>query len=213
MKNLLTPEVSGQIKNVLENMDNPIKIILFTSPDSETSEPTLQLLHEVSVLNEKITFLERTLTDDVIEAQKYGVVLAPTFVILDQNDNFKNFRFNGIPAGHEINSLITAIIDGSTTQPFFDAKTLKRISKIDKDINIKVFVTLSCPHCPGAVSSAFRLAMSNPNITADAYEAETFGELSMKYNVSSVPKIIINDKYEFLGNQPIEAFLAEIEKV
>ncbi|MFA7417478.1 MAG: thioredoxin family protein, partial [Acholeplasma sp.] len=69
------------------------------------------------------------------------------------------------------------------------------------------------PHCPGAVSNAFRLAMSNPKITADAYEAQTFGEISVKYNVSSVPKIIINDKYEFLGNQPIEAFLKEIERV
>ena len=76
-----------------------------------------------------------------------------------------------------------------------------------------MFVTLSCPHCPGAVSNAFRLAMTNPNITADAFEAQTFNELSMKYNVSSVPKIIINDQYEFLGNQPIDAFLAEIEKV
>ena len=46
------------------------------------------------------------------------------------------------------------------------------------------------------------------------YEAETkFESLSLKYNVSSVPKIIINDKYEFLGNQPIEAFLNEIEKI
>ena len=213
MKSLLTPDVAGQIKEVLKMMENPIKVILFTSHECESCEPTLQLLEEVSALNDKITFVERTLEDDKVEAEKYNVTLAPTFVILDQNNNFRNFRFNGIPAGHEINSLISALIDSASTKPFFDEKTLARLSKIDKDVNIKVFVTLSCPHCPGAVSSAFRLAMTNPNITADAYEAQTFSDLSMKYNVSSVPKIIINDKYEFLGNQPIEAFLNEIEKI
>jgi len=213
MKSLLTPEVSGQIKDVLKMMENEIQVILFTKNDCETCEPTLQLLEEVSVLNDKITFTERSLTDDQEQAKAYGVTLAPTFVILDKDNNFRNFRFNGIPAGHEINSLITALIDTAASKPFFDEKTLERLSKIDKDINIKVFVTLSCPHCPGAVSNAFRLAMSNPKITADAYEAQTFGEISVKYNVSSVPKIIINDKYEFLGNQPIEAFLKEIERV
>jgi glutaredoxin-like protein len=213
MKNLLPPEVALQIKEILKMMQNPIKVILFTAPDCETCESTLQLLKEVSVLNEKISFEEKSLFEDETEAKMYDVVHAPTFVILDQNNNFKNFRFNGIPAGHEINSLITALIDSSSSNPLFDEKILERLSKINKDIHIKVFVTLSCPHCPGAVSNAFRLAMTNNNIKADAYEAQTFYELSMKYNVSSVPKIIINDIYEFLGNQPIEAFLNAIEKI
>lgn len=213
MKNLLPPEVALQIKEILKMMQNPIKVILFTAPDCETCESTLQLLKEVSVLNEKISFEEKSLFEDETEAKMYDVVHAPTFVILDQNNNFKNFRFNGIPAGHEINSLITALIDSSSSNPLFDEKILERLSKINKDIHIKVFVTLSCPHCPGAVSNAFRLAMTNSNIKADAYEAQTFYELSMKYNVSGVPKIIINDKYEFLGNQPIEAFLNAIEKI
>ena len=43
-------------------------------------------------------------------------------------------------------------------------------------------------------------------------EANTFPAVSKKYNVSGVPKIIINEKFELLGNQPLEAFLNEIEK-
>ncbi len=43
-------------------------------------------------------------------------------------------------------------------------------------------------------------------------EAQTFYDLSDEYNVSSVPKIVINDIYEFVGNQPLEVFLEEIEK-
>jgi len=44
-------------------------------------------------------------------------------------------------------------------------------------------------------------------------EAETFGELSMKHNVSGVPKIVINDEHDLLGNQPIQEFLNTIESI
>ena len=89
----------------------------------------------------------------------------------------------------------------------------ERIMKIDKPINIKVFITLSCPHCPGAVQKAHKMALMNPMIQAEMIEAETFGELSMKHNVSGVPKIVINDQYDLLGNQTIQEFLNTMEKV
>lgn len=44
-------------------------------------------------------------------------------------------------------------------------------------------------------------------------EAQTFYHLSEQYNVSGVPKIVINEKHELLGNQPIEAFLSQLEKL
>lgn len=34
-----------------------------------------------------------------------------------------------------------------------------------------------------------------------------------KYQVSGVPKIVINDKEELLGNQPLQAFLDAMETV
>lgn len=93
----------------------------------------------------------------------------------------------------------------------YPASIVERIKKIDKPVNIKVFVTLSCPHCPEAVTNAHRLAMLNKNVTGEMIEAQTFYELSQQYNVSGVPKIVINDKYELIGNQPVEQFLKVIE--
>jgi alkyl hydroperoxide reductase subunit AhpF len=61
------------------------------------------------------------------------------------------------------------------------------------------------------VETAHRLAMLNPNIKGVMIEAQTFNEMSNKYKVSGVPKIVINDKHELLGNQPIEEFLNKIE--
>jgi predicted DsbA family dithiol-disulfide isomerase len=44
-------------------------------------------------------------------------------------------------------------------------------------------------------------------------ETSTFPQLAIKHNVSSVPKVVINDVYEFVGAQPINVFLDTIEKI
>ncbi len=150
---------------------------------------------------------------DVEDRAMYDISLTPSFVILDDQGNYKGVKFNGIPAGHEINSFVSALIEMSGIDTYYDDELKTVIKAIDKPVNIKVFVTLSCPHCPGAVQTAHRLAMLNPNIKAEMIEANTFQNTSAQYQVSAVPKIIINDKYELLGNHPVEAFLDEINKL
>jgi len=63
------------------------------------------------------------------------------------------------------------------------------------------------------VSTAHRLALESPHVRADMVDTGTFPQLAVKYDVSSVPKIVINEKHELLGAQPIEEFLKVIEKL
>ncbi len=212
MANLLPQEVSDKVKEILSTMVNPVTIVYFTDGKSPTVKETEQLLRETSLLSGKINLLVRDSVKDAEEAKKYDIQRVPSFVLLDQNLAYKGVKFNGIPAGHEINSYLSALLEMSGAASPLENDLSKRIQAIQKPIDIKVFVTLSCPHCPGAVQTAHRLAMENGNIKAEMIEAQSFPELSRKYNVSSVPKIVINDRYELIGNQPIEAFLAEIEK-
>ena len=214
MPTLLNAELQNQIREFLAPMKEKVTLVLFTQDSPcETCTETRQLLSEISSLNDKITFVEKDLYEDIKETDLYGITLTPSFVMLDSEGQYRGVKFNGIPAGHEINSFLSAIIDMSGVDFGFDKKTIERIKKIDKKVNIKVFVTLSCPHCPGAVMSAHRLAMLNPNIEGEMIEAQTFYNLSEQYNVSGVPKIVINEKHELLGNQPIEAFLNQLENL
>ena len=170
-------------------------------------------MQEVEELSDKIHLERYDLDKDTELAEKYGVEMVPSIVLLDSNKNYRGIKFNGIPAGHEINSFIPALLEVSGNESELPKELEERIMKIDKPINIKVFITLSCPHCPGAVQKAHKMALMNPMIQAEMIEAETFGELSMKHNVSGVPKIVINDQYDLLGNQPIQEFLNTMEKV
>ena len=56
------------------------------------------------------------------------------------------------------------------------------------------------------------LAMANEHITADAIDATEFPDLARKYQVMSVPKIVINDRVEFTGAQPEASFLDAIQR-
>lgn len=212
MERLLNEEVKTTLKSVLSEMVDDVYVKVYVSDlTCDTCQETHQLLDEMSELTDKLKYeLIETKREPSLGAD-YGIVRYPTIVLLDKNQEDKGVRFNGIPAGHEINSLLAALIDMSGKSMDLDEKTKEAIKAIDKETNIKVFVTLSCPHCPGAVTTAHRIAMLNPLVTAEMVEAQTFGELSMKHNVSSVPKIVINDKFDFVGNQPMEVFLNTIQ--
>jgi predicted DsbA family dithiol-disulfide isomerase len=56
------------------------------------------------------------------------------------------------------------------------------------------------------------MAIENANITADTVECMEMPDLAEKYDVSGVPKIVVNDKVEFLGAQPEPVFLKHVLK-
>lgn len=210
---MLNEALEKQLKDVFESMVNEVTLALFTQEgECYSCKETENYMSELSQLTPKLKLKNYDLNMDNELARKYKVEMAPSIVLLDSNDEYKGIKFNGIPAGHEINSLIPAILEVSGAVSEVQKELQDEVDKIKNPVNIKVFVTLSCPHCAGAVQKAHKLALMNKNIDAEMIEAETFGELSDRFNVSSVPKIVINDKYEFVGNQPIQVFLSEISK-
>jgi glutaredoxin len=66
-------------------------------------------------------------------------------------------------------------------------------------VHIQVFVSLTCPHCPVAASIAHKLAIESDMITADVIDSSEFATLAQKYSVIGVPKIVINEKVDFVG--------------
>jgi hypothetical protein len=56
--------------------------------------------------------------------------------------------------------------------------------------------------------------MASPMVTSTAVEAREFSEMAGRYDVYSVPKIVINDIYAFVGGLPegdfIDAVLSSV---
>jgi hypothetical protein len=56
------------------------------------------------------------------------------------------------------------------------------------------------------------MAIANSHIVADVVEVSEFPDLAQRYMVRGVPKTVINDSVEFLGNVPEETFVEHIQR-
>jgi predicted DsbA family dithiol-disulfide isomerase len=59
---------------------------------------------------------------------------------------------------------------------------------------------------------AHKFAIESPRITADVIEVGEFPDMIQRYQVSGVPKIVINETIQFVGAQPANVFLDAIRK-
>ena len=57
---------------------------------------------------------------------------------------------------------------------------------------------------------AQHMAIASERVTATAIDASEFPELARAYQVSGVPKIVINDRVQFEGALPESEFLAAV---
>jgi len=66
------------------------------------------------------------------------------------------------------------------------------LKEYDRPVEIAVFITATCPHCPKAVRAAIALALTGRQVTAAIVDAEVCPELAGSYNIRSVPTTMIN---------------------
>jgi len=165
--------------------------------DCETCDIARQLLEEVAALSDKITFEAYDYQKDRDQVEKYKIDKVPALVIEGEKDF--GIRFYGVPSGYEFNSLLNAMENVSRGSIELPGVIREDLDKINKDIHVQVFVTPTCPHCPNAVKTAQNFAMYSSRIKADMVEISEFPDLAQKYQVMSVPKIVINEKIDFVG--------------
>lgn len=184
-------------KDFMEKLVDPVRIVMFTQEfECRYCSDTRKLAEEIATLSDKITtevydFVDGTKVDE------YKIERIPALAIIGKKDY--GVRIYGIPYGYELQTLIEAIVNVSRGKTDLSDKTKQILSDVKSPVHIKVFVTLTCPHCPAAAAVAHKLAIESDMVKADVIETSEFPDLAMKYNVIGVPKIIINETIEFVG--------------
>ncbi|MCH4887666.1 glutaredoxin [Acidaminobacter sp. JC074] len=210
---LFNEDVKKQLTDIFEGLNKPVNMVLFTDEaDCDTCKETTEFMKEMESLSDKIGLELYDVKKDTEKAKLYKVDKAPGIVLLDEERNDFGMVFSGIPAGHEINSFISGLMEVSGSGETLPQEVVDQLNTLDKPVKIKVFVTLACPHCSGAVSKAHKLAYENENIEAEMIECSTFPELASQYNVQGVPKIVFNETEELIGNQPFDQFVDAVMK-
>lgn len=212
MLEIFKKEILNQLKQGLNKIKDPIKIITFIESGKPLCDEVVTMMMQLAALNDKIKFIEYDLIKNSDLAEKYGIDKVPGTTILAEGKP-TGVKFYGIPSGHEINSLLFAILESSGVTTPLDDKLADTVKQINKKINIKVFVSLQCPHCPKAVMTAFKIALLNKNIDAEMIQTNLYSDLANRFGISSVPRIFFNDSDDLLGAQPIKMFVDKLKKL
>ena len=181
-----------------ENLVDPVKIVMFTQEiECRFCSDTRQLVQELAGLSDNISLELYDFVADSEKAKAYGIEKIPALAIIGKKDY--GVRIYGIPYGYELQTLIEAVINVSKGTTNLSEKTKEILSDVKAPVHIQVFVTLTCPHCPVAAAVAHKLAIESDMIKTDVIESSEFPALAQKYSVIGVPKIVINEKIEFVG--------------
>lgn len=182
---------------VLARFTRPICLRLYTD-DSQMTEENRRMVMELASLSDKV---EAEFVPSAREEDNH------TISICDAEGNEKGLRFHGVPGGHEFNSFILAMYNAAGPGQDVGEALQKRIKGISKPLYVKIAVSLSCTMCPDLVAAAQRIAADNENVTADVYDLQYYPNLKEKYNIMSVPCLIINDDEVHFGKKSVSDLL------
>ena len=204
---LLNDALRGQIATVLGRMENNVTLVTIVDPTNEKSIELRDLVIDIADLGDKLEAVVKTKGEDAELEAKVNADKFPVVAFLDQNGNYAGVKFHGVPGGHELNSFLLAIYNLAGPGQALDASVLEAIKAVNKKVNIKVAVSLSCHLCPDVVVGAQRIAIENPNVEAEMLDIANFPELKTKHKVMSVPCMIVNDEKVTFGSKSIQDML------
>ncbi len=160
-------------------------------------EDTRQMLEELSALSDNIALTVHEFAEAQEEAKKLAVDKVPGIVMRGPAN--RALRFFGIPGGNEFAGFVEALIEASKQQVAVSAEATKHLKKLKEKVSIDVYVTPTCPYCPGVVRAAYRLALASARVEAAAVEISEFPRLAQQMGVRAVPLTVINGRAAVAG--------------
>lgn len=157
--------------------------------------------------------LEEFITDlaamtDKLKVEVAGRQSSDTCVKVCLEDGTETgLAFHGVPGGHEFTSFVLGLYNAAGPGQPLDEATRQRIAAIQRPVDMKILVTLSCTMCPDLVKAAQQIAAGNPHITAQVYDISRFPHLKDRYHVMSVPCLVIDGEAVHFGRKTIHQIL------
>lgn len=192
----LDDDTRGALKPVLDRFEKPITLRLYKD-DSELSYEDEKLLKELASLSDKVSY----------EMKNAEPGLEHTISIVRNDGTEAGLYFHGVPGGHEFNSFILAMYNTAGPGQDIGEDNEKRIAAIQDKKDVTIAVSLSCTMCPDLVAAAERIAAASDKVTVHVYDLAHYPDLQNKYNIMSVPSLIVNDKDIHFGKKGVAELL------
>lgn len=199
---LFTEDMLSQLEMIFSRMESKLKLKLYLD-DREVSGELKHYMESLAGLTEKLSV--ETVDDETVNYR-------PCVRVFCEDGTYAGLSFHGVPGGHEFTSFVLGLYNAAGPGQALEEDVSKRIENIDKEVNINIIVSLTCTVCPDLVAAAYRIAAASPKVNTEIYDINHFGEIKEKYQIMSVPCMLINDAKPQFGKKDVRQLLDLIEQ-
>ena len=179
---LFNGDMLSQLHTVFARMAAPLILRLYLD-ESPLSAELRQYMDELAAQSGKLS---------VEVGDPASADHLPCVRVCRADGDWTGLAFHGVPGGHEFTSFVLGLYNAAGPGQALDEESRNAIHAIQKTMDLQVLVSLSCTMCPELVTAAQRVAAENQNITAQVYDLNHFPDLREKYQVMSVPCLVVN---------------------
>ena len=130
----------ADLEAALAGLAAPVRLLFFTQTfGCDTCVPARRIVDRIASLSEHVTVDEFNLVLDKDAVQAYGIRRAPAIAVVGEADT--GIRFYGVPEGHELISLVDAILLVASRDSGLSDESRARLAEVDEPLDIQVFVT------------------------------------------------------------------------
>lgn len=130
----------ADLEAALADLAAPVRLLFFTQTfGCDTCVPARRIVDRIASLSEHITVDEFNLVLDKDAVQAYGIRRAPAIAVVGEADT--GIRFYGVPEGHELISLVDAVLLVASRDSGLSDESRARLAEVDEPLDIQVFVT------------------------------------------------------------------------
>jgi len=138
---ILRAEEEAKVRELFAGLERPVELLVALGPE-ETPLPgardidfgaeTLRVCEELAALGDTVTVRS--------EQEPEGFPRFPAVAIRPEGRDV-GLRYDGLPWGYELGSLVGGILEAGKAEPTLRAESLEQLAALDRDLALDVFVT------------------------------------------------------------------------
>lgn len=204
----LPQDTRDYLRELFGQLKDPVILELFAQPgvNDKFTEFSENFLRDLARLSDKIEY--RRYGPDDERYKQAGMDASPEILI--SPDKYK-LRFSGAPAGEEARSFVETLLLASLGESRLSQPSKDLLAELNEPREVMVFVSPTCPYCPGQVMNGVRAAIERPDLVSlRVVEIGENPELAERHDVGSVPHTVFNESLTALGQEPEVRFVVEL---
>lgn len=196
---MLDDALKAQLREVFRDLSAHLTLVLADSSHERQGE-LLELAGEVASASPKI------------ELRVEGPRVPELSLTLHKDGQPTGVRFRGVPGGHELTSLVLALLHADGRGKLPDAAVRERVAALRGPASLRTYVSLSCQNCPDVVQALNLMALLHPELSHEMIDGELHPAEVDALGLRGVPAVVLDGRVLHVGRASFVELLSTLER-